>query len=74
MLMISENGLPHDLALRLMKHSPEYRELIRQRFSEAKKRQRAKDKAIYAAMWKRDYRWEDRPDVDLLGQDIEGCG
>jgi hypothetical protein len=72
------NGeIPSDIARLLLKHSPEYRELIKQRVHEARKRQWLKDRAIqrYLDEW---VLVNGRPDVDLLtekyGREIEGCG
>jgi hypothetical protein len=70
------NGIPSDIALLLLKHSPEYRALIKQRVHEARKRPWLKERAIehYREQWDAN----GRPDVDLLtdryGREIEGCG
>ena len=55
----------------LLAHSSEYRELIKQRVSEARKRQRLSDRSILSA-W-RTYHGNG-VDVDELGREVEGCG
>lgn len=57
----------------LLRHSPEYRALIKQRVHEARKRQWLKDRAIrrYLDEW---VYVNGRPDVDLIGREVDGCG
>jgi hypothetical protein len=72
---VKNNDLPEDVVRHLLAHSKEYRELIRRRVSEARKAQKKKDASIltYFQSYHR-IPYEERPDVDLLGQDIEPCG
>jgi len=73
-----DNGdgeIPRDIALLLLGHSHEYRELIRRRVSVARKQQRKKDASIRVYFQRyHGYPYEDRPDVDELGPEIDGCG
>lgn len=70
--MTEANGIPSDIAHLLLNHSPGYRELIKGRVHEARKRQWLKDRAILNGIEKY------HGDIDLLtekyGREIEGCG
>lgn len=60
----------YDQHLLWLKELPGYRELIRQRVSEAQKERRRLDSRVAA---RREF-YETRHDVDHLGREVEGCG
>lgn len=60
----------YDQALLWLKTVPGYRELIRERVSEAQKERRRLDSRVAA----RRVTFNERHDVDKLGREVEGCG
>lgn len=56
----------HSLQLYWLRTEDGYRELVKEKVSEARKRERLRDARLLRQEW--------RPDVDLLGRDVEGCG
>jgi hypothetical protein len=56
----------HSLQLHWLETEDGYRDLIKAKVSEARKRERKRDARLLREEW--------RPDVDLLGREVEGCG
>jgi len=57
----------HSLQLHWLSTVPGYRALVKERVSDARKRQRDTDERIYRGFLQ-------RRDVDNLGRETEGCG